>query len=703
MDYYEKYLKYKKKYTEYKKTFGGGNDNKICVVGDIEGFFNYFVSFILFSDAFTLNTDNDEVKKLISEHSKDYNFIVNDINDEKKTIDRTKLDDAVNCFSNFTTLDWFKLKTDYTFVFMGDVCDREMGSIRITNILLYLKKINGDRVIWLIGNRDINKLRLLYELNNEYANKEYVLTTNKDKTISMIDEYFNQDTINPILDGRTKYLSDKNNLNSKMEYFKLLMFKTYGAAQDINKFRGKELELLYGSSSNEMIYVSYILSVFNDYISVKKCRSKKSNTYDVDKIKQMLSYYIENYSEKESVYDKIILDHIKLCDKKGYRLNFMYEYLKNGYLMYPLNNTLFLHGGLISQNPKIADIGSLGYLKCYVNEEYTDDNGSKQIKRIFKSELKNKSQVTHNYDTPINYMLSEYDKNKPEVTFVENDGNFMNKINNINTRCRELIDNYINEFIQENVNNDYSSEKVKRIQFYYRQITESSLMTYPSPISGRHLDNGLYPITLNSLLLDEDLNTKKIFKTLLDELKQNKIDKVIVGHTPHGITPTIIDEPNNELVTIMVDTSVDDCGNRENSVYNIIVDTSIGINKVKIRGLINNKMKKMSGNAISNFNYDSVINMDYNINDTSERKSALFSKIIDIKNKENFQDILFHTCIDEGSKFAEILKSDERFNKYFIKCKIGSNENPLYLLLKCNGFNYVYLLVNETDVKRYIE
>jgi len=667
-------------------------------------FFNYFVSFILFSDAFILNTDNDEVQNL-KLTPEDLEFIMNDINDDKITIDRKRFENLINNFLKFTTLDWFKLKDGYTFIFMGDVCDREMGLIRITNILLDLKKKNSGRVIWIIGNRDINKLRLLYDLNNEYAKKGYVLAKDKDKTISIIEDYFNGDTINPILEKRNIYLSGKNDLNNKMEYFKALMSKTYGATQDINVFRGQELDLLYEKSSNEIIYVSYILSLFNYNILKKSCRSKnkKSSTYDTDKIKQMLSYYIENYSEKQAVYDKIIQDHIELCDNQGYRLNFMYEYLKNGYLIYTLNNTLFLHGSLISQNPSVADIASLPYLKCYVNELVTDKNEN-VMKRIFKSELKNDSQITYNYDTSINYMLAKYDRDNLKVTFVKNEGSLLDKINNINSQYRNLIHYYINEFIQENINNDYNSEKVKKIQFYYRQITELSLMTYPSPISGRHLDNALYPITLNFLLLDQDSNTKEIFTILLNELANNNINKIVVGHTPHGITPTIINEPDNKLITMMVDTSVDYCGLRGNSVYNVIINTS-GKNNVKIRGLINNKWdKRINGNAVnqSNFNFESVINMDYDIDNISEQESSLFSKIINIDKKAIFDNILFQTCIDKEAKF-DILKSEERFNKYFIKCKTGNKGNFFYLLLKCNGFNYVYLLINEQDVKRYID
>lgn len=51
------------------------------------------------------------------------------------------------------------------FVFGGDVCDRGTGDIRIVKSLLDLKRRNPGRVFWVLGERDINKLRLFSELD----------------------------------------------------------------------------------------------------------------------------------------------------------------------------------------------------------------------------------------------------------------------------------------------------------------------------------------------------------------------------------------------------------------------------------------------------------------------------------------------------------------------------------------------------------
>lgn len=51
------------------------------------------------------------------------------------------------------------------FVYGGDVCDRGYGDIRILQDLVSLKERYPERVHFILGNRDINKLRLLFSLH----------------------------------------------------------------------------------------------------------------------------------------------------------------------------------------------------------------------------------------------------------------------------------------------------------------------------------------------------------------------------------------------------------------------------------------------------------------------------------------------------------------------------------------------------------
>lgn len=60
-----------------------------------------------------------------------------------------------------------ELKEGCMFVFGGDTCDRGCGDIRILQDLLSLKRSNPDRVFFIIGNRDANKLRLPFALHEK--------------------------------------------------------------------------------------------------------------------------------------------------------------------------------------------------------------------------------------------------------------------------------------------------------------------------------------------------------------------------------------------------------------------------------------------------------------------------------------------------------------------------------------------------------
>lgn len=57
------------------------------------------------------------------------------------------------------------LADGWRFVFGGDLVDKAPGSIRCAKALVELKRAYPDRVVLLLGNRDINKMRLTSELH----------------------------------------------------------------------------------------------------------------------------------------------------------------------------------------------------------------------------------------------------------------------------------------------------------------------------------------------------------------------------------------------------------------------------------------------------------------------------------------------------------------------------------------------------------
>jgi hypothetical protein len=68
------------------------------------------------------------------------------------------------------------LKDGAHFVFGGDSQDKGIGDIRFVKMMLALKEKYPDRVYFIIGNRDANKLRLSTELSNEALKSAIVRT-----------------------------------------------------------------------------------------------------------------------------------------------------------------------------------------------------------------------------------------------------------------------------------------------------------------------------------------------------------------------------------------------------------------------------------------------------------------------------------------------------------------------------------------------
>eukprot|EP00039_Didymoeca_costata_P021129 m.343515 g.343515 ORF g.343515 m.343515 type:complete len:507 (-) comp22945_c0_seq1:64-1584(-) len=59
-----------------------------------------------------------------------------------------------------------ELKPKCGFVYGGDCFDKGKGDIRISNLFVQLKRKHPDKVVLLIGNRDVNKMRFLSELHH---------------------------------------------------------------------------------------------------------------------------------------------------------------------------------------------------------------------------------------------------------------------------------------------------------------------------------------------------------------------------------------------------------------------------------------------------------------------------------------------------------------------------------------------------------
>jgi hypothetical protein len=116
------------------------NNYKIEAMADSEGCWNKVLSFMEKSEIFTINGE-----KITST-----NFPAPDYN--KRNV--------------FTGL---KMRDNCKFVSLGDTIDNGPNNFAVLRLLRYLKSKYRDRVVLILGNRDINKLRLKYELVNNYV------------------------------------------------------------------------------------------------------------------------------------------------------------------------------------------------------------------------------------------------------------------------------------------------------------------------------------------------------------------------------------------------------------------------------------------------------------------------------------------------------------------------------------------------------
>eukprot|EP00602_Paraphysomonas_sp_CaronLab_P009698 CAMPEP_0185024566 /NCGR_PEP_ID=MMETSP1103-20130426/7681_1 /TAXON_ID=36769 /ORGANISM="Paraphysomonas bandaiensis, Strain Caron Lab Isolate" /LENGTH=499 /DNA_ID=CAMNT_0027557573 /DNA_START=183 /DNA_END=1682 /DNA_ORIENTATION=+ len=122
------------------------------------------------------------------------------------------------------------LKENCHFVYGGDVCDRGPGDIRVLEDIVKLKRDNPDNVHIILGNRDINKMRLLTELLPEF-------------------------TCKPSRTYWTGDIDDKGEHNA-VNRLKAILIDTMGAP-DTFEHRRQELKDLGRDSSDEAVVQSF--------------------------------------------------------------------------------------------------------------------------------------------------------------------------------------------------------------------------------------------------------------------------------------------------------------------------------------------------------------------------------------------------------------------------------------------------------------
>ena len=225
----------------------------------------------------------------------------------------------------------FKQK-DSMFVFGGDCQDRGIGDIRFVNLLLNFKSEYPDRVEFIIGNRDANKIRIYSEMSEKIDTSDI---NAKSKYLAKYDNFPYWVNKGERITLR-KYLEDNNYKINAVSRLKYILDYTMGSNGCFDK-RRKELSIILNKDPDSISDNDIITSFLN---SVSPNPNNIKNTND----------------------------------------NYMLKYLKNGKIAYIFGEHIFVHGAVNKNN--------IGYIP---NNKYIVDDVDKWVSGLnkwFQKDLK---------------------------------------------------------------------------------------------------------------------------------------------------------------------------------------------------------------------------------------------------------------------------------------------------------------------------
>lgn len=211
------------------------------------------------------------------------------------------------------------LKDDWHFVFGGDTCDKGPGSLRCLQALVSLKRRYPDRVHLLMGNRDINKMRL----TSEYTDQELALLSPESPAAYWVPE-----------DKRTK----------PWDYLFHLAESASGAHPTEEEIRG------FCTGANLLRYhLKYDMGSDGEF----------------EFRRQELAHMAG--CEEEDIGDEEVMQSYKESVAEG---GLMREYLRLAELTCLLGQTLFVHGQLIGNHFHHCGTDGVAWsVKCVPNDK----------------------------------------------------------------------------------------------------------------------------------------------------------------------------------------------------------------------------------------------------------------------------------------------------------------------------------------------
>jgi hypothetical protein len=225
----------------------------------------------------------------------------------------------------------FKQK-DSMFVFGGDCQDRGIGDIRFVNLLLNFKSEYPDRVEFIIGNRDANKIRIYSEMSEKIDTSDIKA---KIKYLAKYDNFPYWVNKEERITLR-KYLEDNNYKINAVSRLKYILDYTMGSNDSFDK-RRKELSIILNKSLDSISDNDIVASFLN---SVSPNPKNIKNTND----------------------------------------NYLLKYLKSGKIAYIFGEHIFVHGAINKNN--------IGYIPNNKNIVDDVDKWVSGLNKWFQKDLK---------------------------------------------------------------------------------------------------------------------------------------------------------------------------------------------------------------------------------------------------------------------------------------------------------------------------
>lgn len=378
------------------------------------------------------------------------------------------------------------------------MCDKVGGALELTRRLVEAKRKYPHRVFFVVGNRDLNKLRLLHELSHEAMVRLEIVEAPYPARSWLTPASPPQASEPPIPYGTPK------NCKPYSEFLVSLgvAAKLSGVAEGAPLPPQAWAEL--NTKANRLRWIlDFTMGAQGDFERRREELKRLQRVSDISD-------------------DQVVASYLEAVSDGGYLL----EYLRKGSLAVGINGTLFLHGGLVHES----------YAKN-AEKNVVEQAGS------FKAQV-----VTEGgFEVALGCV--------PGVETRYTDANaWIAKLNIwLQTAVERTLRNPAHPAAL--MGQQYATYGAAGTSGPSRASPEAHTRAAPLGLRGPHLRTGSWPSVITSRHLNSKSQPTSMPPSVSSALLQAGYFRLVIGHTPVGSCPTVV--PGNVQV-VMADTSYSD-------------------------------------------------------------------------------------------------------------------------------------------------